>query len=128
MPRLAHTIASAFAIMAAGLLPANADDPQIVAGKAFFAEKCQTCHNPEADRKTYGAPLAGVVGRTAGTIKDYPYSEALKNSGIKWTEASLKAWMADNDGMLPGTRMRHVGVTGAAEQDMIIAYLRSLGE
>lgn len=119
-------LASLVCLTIAGATAARAEDPAVVAGKAFFTEKCQTCHNPEADRKTYGPPLAGVVGRTAGTSDGFPYSDALKNSGIVWTEASLKAWMADNDGMLPGTRMRHVGVTEAAEQDMIIAYLKSL--
>lgn len=126
MNRRARSMALVGTILSAGLAPATAGDPKVVAGKAFFAEKCQTCHNPQADRKTYGPPLSGVIGRTAGSTENYPYSEALKNSGIVWTEASLKAWMADNDGILPGTRMRHVGVTEAAEQDMIIAYLKSL--
>jgi cytochrome c len=126
MNRLVRTIAVTGAILSAALSLASADDPKVVAGKASFTEKCQTCHNPEADRKTYGPSLVGIVGRTAGSTENYAYSEALKNSGIVWTEASLKAWMADNDGMLHGTRMRHVGVNEAAEQDMIFAYLKSL--
>lgn len=117
------------AAMVIGLAtPGMAEDAAQIAGKAFFESKCQTCHNPEADRKTYGPSLVGIVGREAGSIVDYPYSDALKNSGITWTEASLKAWIADNDGMMPGTRMRHVGVTDAAEQEMIIAYLKSLSQ
>lgn len=105
---------------------ARAEDLNIVAGEAFFNLRCQTCHNPEAKKQTYGPSLNGVVGRPAGSIAEFTYSQALKSSGIVWTEASLAAWMADNDGMLPGTRMRHVGVEDKAEQEMIIAYLKSL--
>ena len=82
-------------------------------------QRCQVCHNPAAaGGKTYGPPLAGVVGRKAGSLDGFAYSDALKNSGIVWTDASLKAWMEDNDGMLPGTRMRHVGVEDKAEQEV----------
>jgi cytochrome c len=103
-----------------------AQDASVAAGQAFFDQHCQTCHNPASDKKTYGPTLIGVVGRKAGSIEGFPYSEALKKSGIVWTEASLQAWMADNDGMLPGTRMRHVGVTDKAEQELIVDYLKSL--
>ncbi|WP_205853387.1 c-type cytochrome [Zhengella mangrovi] len=109
--------------------PASAEDAATAAGKLFFGQRCQICHNPNASGgKTYGPPLAGVVGRKAGSVEGFAYSDALKNSGIVWTEASLKAWMADNDGMLPGTRMRHVGVEDPAEQEMIVAYLKSLAQ
>lgn len=109
--------------------PASAEDAATAAGKLFFGQRCQICHNPNASGgKTYGPPLGGVVGRKAGSVEGFAYSDALKNSGIVWTEASLKAWMADNDGMLPGTRMRHVGVEDPAEQEMIVAYLKSLAQ
>lgn len=117
---------ASLAALLAMAAPAQAEDAMVAAGKLFFGQRCQICHNPEADKQTYGPPLAGVVGRKAGTVAGFGYSDALKNSGIVWTEASLKAWMEDNDGMLPGTRMRHVGVNDAAEQGMIIAYLKSL--
>jgi cytochrome c len=50
----------------------------------------------------------------------------MKGSSIVWTEDALRAWMANNDGFMPGTRMRHVGVTDQTEQDFILAYLRTL--
>ncbi len=54
--------------------------------------------------------LENVVGRGAGTYEDYDYSIALEASGIVWTPAALRAWMEDNDGFMPGTKMRHVGI------------------
>jgi cytochrome c len=34
--------------------------------------------------------------------------------------------MANNTGITPGTRMRHVGITDTSEQDFILEYLRSI--
>ena len=68
----------------------------------------------------------GIIGRTAGTYPDYPYSEALAGSGIVWTPAALRAWMEDNTGFMPGTKMRHVGITDETVQDFILVYLQTL--
>ena len=126
MARFSQSFYAAMILTIATGSPAFADEAAVVAGEAFFHQRCQTCHNPEADKKTFGPSLVGVVGRKAGSIEGFPYSDAVKNSGIVWTEAALHAWMEDNDKMLPGTRMRHIGVTDAAEQEMIIEYLKSL--
>lgn len=131
MHMMKRRLAAACAALAslAAVQPAFAEDAMVAAGKLFFGQRCQICHNPAAaGGKTYGPPLTGVVGRKAGSVEGFGYSDALRNSGIVWTEASLKAWMEDNDGMLPGTRMRHVGVEDKAEQEMIVAYLKSLAQ
>ena len=89
--------------------------------------RCTACHDDsKGGPNKVGPELWSVVGRPVASADGFAYSDALKNSGIVWTDASLKAWMEDNDGMLPGTRMRHVGVEDKAEQEMIVAYLKSL--
>ncbi len=105
---------------------AKAEDTQTLAGKLVFAQHCARCHDDDATRKSYGPSLVNVVGRKAGTQDGFAYSEALKKSGLVWTEEALRAWMANNDGLLPGTRMRHVGVTDAGEQSALLAYLGTL--
>jgi cytochrome c len=121
------TVVSAALLVAGGSAPARAaDDTGPLAGRLVFAQHCARCHDDDATRKTYGPSLIGVVGRKAGTQEGFPYSEALKNSGLVWTEEALRAWMANNDGLLPGTRMRHVGVTDGSEQDVLIGYLKAL--
>lgn len=110
-------------------LPAAADsfeDVKILAGEALFQRECRRCHAPDADHDSYGPPLVNVVGRGAGTYPDYDYSVALEASGIVWTPAALRAWMEDNDGFMPGTKMRHVGIEDRTAQDFILAYLRSI--
>jgi cytochrome c len=56
----------------------------------------------------------------------FAYSDALKKSGLTWTEANLRRWVAGNDILVPDTRMRHVQITDEAEQNYLIAYLKSL--
>jgi len=34
--------------------------------------------------------------------------------------------MEDNDGFMPGTKMRHVGIEDRTVQDFILAYLKSI--
>lgn len=96
------------------------------AGKIMFEHRCRSCHADDPAKQSYGPSLIGVVGRKAGSVDGFGYSEALKSSGLVWTEAALKAWMADNKSLMPGTRMRHVGITDADEQDFILAYLKTL--
>ena len=112
--------------------PVVADEPKIFhdiivkAGEDLFNAECRRCHSVEADRNSYGPLLDGVVGRKAGSVADYPYSDALKNASFVWTEPALKAWIEDNQGFVPGTKMRHVGITDPVVQDFILAYLQAI--
>jgi cytochrome c len=124
--RIAIGAACAVAAIAAAIGAASADESSIKAGQALFDGNCHRCHSPTADKKSYGPPLEGVVGRKAGSVPGFTYSKALANANFVWTPDELKAWMADNDRMVPGTKMRHVGITDHAEQDLIVTYLETL--
>ena len=67
-----------------------------------------------------------MVGRKAGSFPGYPYSDALKSAGFVWTPGALRAWMEANDQLVPGTKMRHVGIEDPTVQDFIVTYLTSL--
>ncbi|PIP98099.1 MAG: cytochrome C [Rhodobacterales bacterium CG18_big_fil_WC_8_21_14_2_50_71_9] len=110
----------------AGHAAETLDKARTAAGEILFRDKCRICHAPDADTASYGPTLTGVVGRPAGAYPGYAYSQALQNVGFVWTPEALRAWMANNDGFMPGTKMRHVGVTDSAEQDFILAYLQSI--
>ena len=113
-------------------LPALAEDPKIFndikikAGEDLFNAECRRCHSVDADRTSYGPLLDGVIGRAAGSVEGYPYSVALQNAAFVWTAPALKAWIADNQGFVPGTKMRHVGITDPVVQDFILSYLASV--
>ncbi|AAV94796.1 cytochrome C [Ruegeria pomeroyi] len=122
-------VSYALALMMAAS-PALADTKfeqiKIEAGAALYDGECRRCHASDTDHESYGPPLENVLGRGAGTYPDYDYSIALEASGIVWTPAALRAWMEDNTGFMPGTKMRHVGIEDRTVQDFILAYLASL--
>jgi cytochrome c len=99
----------------------------VAAGEQIF-EKCSACHSKDSSKNAFGPSLIGVVGRKAGSMPRYAYSDALKQSNIVWTEANLRKWVAGNDLYVPGTRMRHVEIKDKAEQDYLITFLGSLDE
>ncbi len=98
---------------------------KLLAGELLYRQDFRRCHVVNSGDPSYGPPLENIFGRGAGTFPDYSYSTALEASGIVWTEAALRAWMEDNTGFMPGTKMRHVGITDRTVQDFIIEYLRS---
>ena len=118
-----------FAVACLVAAPAFADtfeNIKVDAGRALFDAECRRCHAVDSKDPSYGPPLENVLYRGAGTVPDYDYSTALSASGIVWTPAALRAWMEDNDGFMPGTKMRHVGIEDRTVQDFILAYLTSI--
>lgn len=128
---LATVLAPAFTVLAMsfGASVASADTFETVkieAGASLFETACARCHAIDPEDPSYGPPLENVLYRAAGSYEGYDYSIALEASGIVWTPAALRAWMEDNAGFMPGTKMRHVGITDRTVQDFILAYLESV--
>jgi cytochrome c len=92
------------------------------AGKTVF-HKCQVCH--QLGKNAVGPNLTGVVGRTAGTVAGYTYSDALKNSGITWDDASLNEWLQGPKAKVPGTKMLFPGLKDANDRANVIEYLKA---
>jgi len=98
------------------------------AGKRVFAV-CRSCHSADVGRNGLGPSLAGVVGREAGTIEGFKYSDAIKASGVTWTPENLDAWLVDSAGFIPGNRMAQLfrpGVQDDTKRADLIAYLATL--
>jgi len=89
-------------------------------GKTLY-QACQGCHS--IDENDLGPKHRGVVGRPAGSIADYAYSAALKNSGLTWDEATLDRWLTNPSALVPGTKMFFQVGDGQNRAD-IIAFLR----
>lgn len=122
---LSAAIALHAGVAQAGMTDAGKKAMQ-AAGEIMFEQRCRSCHADDPARKAYGPSLIGVIGRKAGSLEGFEYSDAMKNSGIVWNKNTLRAWMADNDGFMPGTRMRHVGIDDRTEQDFLLTYLTNL--
>ena len=92
-------------------------------GKALYEARCGACHSVDANR--VGPLHQGLLGRQAGSAPGYAYSDALARSGLRWTAATLDAWLADPERLVPGQRM---GYRVELPQDRadLIAYLATL--
>ena len=93
-------------------------------GKAVFDSQCSGCHVLTGPSYA-GPPLAGVVGRKAGTAPGFSYSPAMAQSGIVWDDKSLNDFLTDPARFVPGTNM-FADLTDPQERDDVIAYLRSV--
>ena len=98
------------------------------AGQKIFDDHCAICHRLKRRQssRVFGPNLNGVVGRPAGIVAGFLYSDALKKSGLVWTEDNLRKWIADSAGTIPNTLMPHVSVSDPAEQIYLIEYLKTL--
>ncbi len=123
MSRLVLSLAfAAGAALFATAGSASAQDA--AAGEKVFL-KCKACHQVgETAKNAVGPVLNGVVGRHSGTVEGYNYSEANKNSGLTWDEATLKEYLKNPKAKVPGTKMIFPGLPNDADIDNIIAYLK----
>lgn len=93
-------------------------------GKGVFIT-CQTCHAIEEGKNKIGPSLHGIVGRAAGTIAGYAYSDANKNSGITWTPEKLFQYLEAPQRVVPGTKMTFAGLPDPQKRADVIAYLQT---
>jgi cytochrome c len=89
-----------------------------------FAQ-CQACHSAEPGKNMIGPSLAGVIGRKAGSIAGFAYSNANKNSGITWTPEKLFQYLEKPQRVVPGTKMTFPGLPKGQDRADVIAYLKN---
>ncbi len=95
-------------------------------GKVTF-QRCAICHRAEKDGGNgLGPNLFGVVGRKAGSVENFAYSSAMKNSGITWTPDKLAAYIEHPASVVPGNRMAFAGIGNAEQRADVVAYLATL--
>lgn len=115
----------AVALIAAGAAPALAADPG--KGRAVFAAQCGLCHsNAPGGPVILGPPLYGVVGRKAGALPGFGYSQTMKTAGFDWTPDRLRAYLPAPRSYLPGVRMTYAGLKNPSQMEDLIAYLATL--
>jgi cytochrome c len=96
------TVAAGILATAAALAAVNALVGDPGRGKALY-QACEACHS--IDENDLGPRHRGVVGRRAGSVEDYVYSVALKNSGLTWDAPTLDRWLTNPSALVPGTKM-----------------------
>jgi cytochrome c len=119
--RGARASLAAFALLAA--VPAAAAGGP-AKGEAVYS-RCAACHALGYDRT--GPRHCGLLGRRAGAVPGFAYSEAMRRSGLVWDARTLERFLADPMKAVPGTSMGYAGVKDAGERADLIAYLREAG-
>lgn len=92
-------------------------------GRLVFQKRCTGCHAPTQDRE--GPHLAGVYGRTSGSVRGFDYSDALRNAHVVWRDATLDRWLTDPDAFIPGNNM-DFHVPSSQERADLIRFLQRL--
>ena len=121
---LKRIIISVLALAASSVVAVAGD---IAAGQTSF-RKCMPCHDiGETARNKVGPELNGIDGRHSGTAAGYNYSNANKNSGIVWSEATFKEYIKDPKAKIPGTKMVFPGIKNEKEADDLWSFLQQYG-
>jgi cytochrome c len=128
--RLPSLACAAAAFLLAGLaafpaarLPAAQAGGDWDAGSDVFDTYCSDCHSvsPKSlNRK--GPTLYRVMGRRAGTVAGYDYSQGMRASGIVWNPASLNAYLANPRGLIKDGKMKK-GLPKPQDRANVIAFL-----
>lgn len=112
---------TAIALMLLARAPVLGADGDPARGEQIY-HRCQGCHSIDANR--VGPRHAGLFGRRAGSLDDYAYSEAMRASGVVWTETTLDQFLTAPRKLIPGTKMPFAGIPDARERADLIAYLK----
>ena len=126
------------AFVAAGFLVAavgGASAQDAAKGKSTF-NQCKACH--ALDHALVGPPLGGVVGRKAGSVAGYSYSQLMKaagEAGLTWDEASLvdylkgptdylKKYVSDKGKTASGSSKMAYQLANEDQRKNVVAYLK----
>ncbi|QYU68646.1 cytochrome c family protein [Leptolyngbya sp. 15MV] len=93
-------------------------------GQRIFLQ-CQSCHVRDPGVNRIGPSLAGIVGRAAGTIDGYQYTDANKNSGITWSPEKMFQYLENPQRVVPGTKMAFAGLPNGQDRADLIAFLQT---
>lgn len=117
-----------FAIMAAAVAFAGSAGAAMAqdaaAGEQIFVKKCKVCH--QLGKNAVGPDLTGMMGRKSGAVEGFNYSDANKNSGITWDEATFKTYITNPKAKIPGTKMVFAGLPEEKDRNDLTAYLLTL--
>ena len=105
-------------------LPVAAFAQDAEAGKAVF-NVCKACHAVgEGAKNQVGPVLNGLIGRKSGSIADFAYSDAMKNSNLTWDEATFAEYVSNPKGKVPGNKMVFAGVKDEQKIKDLTAFLK----
>jgi cytochrome c len=121
----ATIVRSACALAVSALSATTGQAADIAKGQAAFTRQCAICHTIDrGGGNRVGPNLFGIVGRRAGTVPDFKYTNAFRTTAtFEWTEGLLGPWIALPAVMIPGTAMGVFPGVSDRDKDDIVAYV-----
>jgi len=99
----------------------------VASGQLVFNNVCRTCHSIKEGDNRLGPHMRGVIGRKAGSLPNYSYSNAMRGANFVWDEENLERFIANPDESVPGNNMKPYGGLASAESRVkLIAFLKTL--
>ena|SRR5215475_14581236 len=100
-------------------------------GERVF-QRCFACHSVDANEtaRLQGPNLYRIMGRPAAIIPGFEYSDAMRSkgtAGLVWDAATLDRYIADPEGLVPGTAMSAPPLRDEQERADLLAYLARTG-
>jgi cytochrome c len=110
--------------------PSSSQGDPLAEGEKLY-KRCAACHAiGQGAKNKVGPELNGIIGRVAGSVPDYSYSDAMKaagTGGLVWTAETLATYLESPKAMVPGTKMAFSGLRKPNERDAVIAYIVQAG-
>jgi cytochrome c len=129
LSRIAVAVLGAVCWLGAAPMLVQAQEGDAENGAEVF-KRCRACHDvgPGAKNKV-GPLLNGIIGRKAGTIEGFNYSQANLKAGaggLVWTEEVMLKYLEAPLSFMPGTRMAFAGLKDPQDRKDVIAYLKKM--
>ncbi len=123
--------AGALALLAAGPAVAQEIDEALAAEGERVWRQCQACHQiGEGAQNRVGPHLNGVIGRQAGSLEGFRYSNAMVEAGeegLVWDEPTLEDYLENPRAKVPGTSMAFAGLRQEQQRDAVVEYIKASG-
>ena len=98
------------------------------AGHQAFNNSCRTCHSIKEGDNRLGPNLHKIVGRKAGSVPNYNYSQSMKEAGFDWDQDKLTRFLVKPDEIVSDNKMQPYGGVSKDEAASVIAYMQSAAE
>ena len=119
---LLFVVSAVFVLIAASNV--HAGDPS--KGKRVF-NKCKACHTLVANKHRIGPSLHGLFGRSAGKVRKYRFSKAMKKAGaggLVWNEETLGKYLTKPRSFIRGTKMAFAGIKKKRDMENLMTFLK----
>jgi cytochrome c len=96
------------------------------AGQLLFNNACRTCHSVKEGDNRLGPNLYKVLGRKAGSLPNYGYSDAMRSADFVWDKEKLDRFITDPDAVVTGNKMKpYGGLASADDRAKVIGFLEA---